>query len=150
MRRGGRLFYAAAPSQVYAEVKRLHRSGHLTAHTAPGRTRPRTVYELSDSGRAALTEWVRAPTRYPRLQHDATTRLLVGELVSDAELLNSLEHLQTEIADRRDLLAALEERQADRAPKPRRNRELGFSLGRRLLDAHEEWLAEVRATLGRG
>src|ERR687893_608203 len=61
LRRGGRLLYAAAPSQLYAECKRLAALGLLSARTERGQTRPRTVYALTDAGRAALVAWLRRP-----------------------------------------------------------------------------------------
>ena len=50
MMRRGRINHAAAPSQYYAEPKRLERLGLLTSSKEPGRTRERTVYRLTDAG----------------------------------------------------------------------------------------------------
>lgn len=149
MRRGGRLYYAAAPSQIYAEPKRLRRLGLLRARKEPGRTRERTVYELTPKGRAALIEWLRQPSPWPRIQNEANIRLLAGDLIGDEEILGSLSHLRGEIEELRGLL---EEGERAAGPLPHRERylRLSLSLARRVLRAHLEWLQEVEEVLGSG
>ena len=48
MARRGRILDWAGESQYYVEPKRLAKLGYLEAHTEPGRTRPRTVYSLTE------------------------------------------------------------------------------------------------------
>jgi PadR family transcriptional regulator, regulatory protein AphA len=147
MRRGGRVFYAAAPSQVYAEPKRLAERGYVVARKAPGRTRERTVYALTDSGRAALRAWLAEPAPFPRVQNEANIRLLAGDLIDDATIVASLTAMRTELDELTDLIA---EGEAMMGSVPHRARylRLSFSLARRLVDAHREWLDEVEAELG--
>ncbi len=76
----GRVYWDAAPSQWYAEPKRLEAHGYLEAHKTPGRTRERTHYTLTDRGRHALREWLATPVGFPRIQHEAAVRLLVADL----------------------------------------------------------------------
>src|SRR5215467_7369335 len=56
MARHGRVLDWAGESQYYVEPKRLAKLGYLEAHQEPGRTRPRTVYSLTEQGREALRE----------------------------------------------------------------------------------------------
>src|SRR3954449_11517204 len=65
MAEDGRVYWDAAPSQWYAEPKRLEAHGYLAAHKTPGRTRERTHYTLTERGREALAEWVRTPAPRP-------------------------------------------------------------------------------------
>src|SRR5437773_8890774 len=74
MARQGRVYWTAADSQWYAEPKRLATLGYLHAEKGPGRTRDRTHYTLTDTGRAALVEWAAEPARFPRIQHEAVSR----------------------------------------------------------------------------
>ena len=53
----GRMFWEAAPSQWYAEPKRLAGLGYLDAEKLPGRTRERTHYTLTGKGCEALERW---------------------------------------------------------------------------------------------
>ena len=68
MMRTGRIYHAAAPSQYYAEPKRLERLGLLAATKEPGRTRERTVYRLTDAGIEALRDWMARPAPFPGSQ----------------------------------------------------------------------------------
>ncbi len=60
--RTGRVYWTAAPSHFYAEPKRLAKLGYLSAHKEPGRTRERTVYELTAKGRRAVAAWLAEPS----------------------------------------------------------------------------------------
>lgn len=143
----GQMFFTSSPSQVYAEPKRLLALGWVTAEKAAGRTRNRTVYRLTDTGREALREHLRQPAGFPRLQHAAARRLFAGDMITDAEILTSLQQLRTDI---RELSATIDENEArmSRFPKRARYARLLHSLGRRLLQAHSDWLDEVESTLG--
>jgi PadR family transcriptional regulator AphA len=146
MRRGGSLFWSAAPSKLYAEPKRLDRLGYLSSRTEVGRTHPRTVYSLTEAGERALRAFVAEPTPFPRIQHEGAVRLVAGGFADDAALLASLRHLEVEIAA---LEALRDESEARAATLPGRERYLRLvgSLGRHLLAAHRAWLAEVEAEL---
>lgn len=146
-RRGGRLFYAAAPSQLYAEPKRLAERGYVVARKAPGRTGERTIYTLTDRGREALRAWLAEPARFPRIQNEANIRLLAGDLIDDATIVASLTAMRAEL-DELEALVAEGEATMPTVPHRARYLRLSFSLARRLLDAHREWLDEIEAELG--
>lgn len=145
--RGG-MFWTASPSQVYAEPKRLLDLGWVVAEKQPAKTRHRTLYRLTDAGRDALREWLRSPAGFPKLQHGPAMRLFAGDMIDDAEILESLEQLRDDIAR----MAADVQRSIDRAPGvPHRTRYLLLQqdLGLRVLQAHRDWLDHVRRELGR-
>ena len=147
MRRGGRLFYAAAPSQVYAEPKRLQRLGYLTSRREPGRTRERTVYALTDRGREALRAWLAEPAPFPRIHNEANVRLLAGDLIDDATIVRSFAAMRAEL-DELEQLVAEGESMATEVPFRERYLRLSFSLARKLLAAHRTWIAEIERELG--
>ena len=148
MRAQGGLYWAAAESQWYAEPKRLEELGLLRSTRQPGRTTPRTHYELTDEGAAALREWLGQPSSLPRTQHEALVRVLAADLGSDDEVLASLGALREDVAAKRELLAAAKER-AETLPHRERNLRLAHRLGDLLLDAHEQWLDDVERELAR-
>jgi DNA-binding PadR family transcriptional regulator len=149
IRRGGPVYWTAAASQVYAEPKRLARLGYLTAAKEPGKTHDRTVYRLTAAGREALTAWLRSPSPFPRIQHEASVRLLAGDMIADAEIVTSLQGLRREIAA---VSALVDEMEAARPKLPHRERylRLEHSLARRLLQAQLDWIEEVEQELGTG
>jgi DNA-binding PadR family transcriptional regulator len=147
MARQGRVYWTAAESQWYSEPKRLAKLGFLRAEKRPGRTRERTHYTLTETGRAALLEWAAEPARFPRIQHEAVTRLLLGDMVPDAVLVAGLQSMRTEIAE---IAAQLGAADAAAAEVPHRTRylRLNHALARRILDAHSTWIDQVERELG--
>jgi DNA-binding PadR family transcriptional regulator len=146
MRAQGGIYWAAAESHWYAEPKRLERLGYLRSQKEPGRTTQRTRYELTDEGLAALRAWLAEPSSLPRVQNEAVVRLLAADLGDDRDVLASLEALEQEIATVRTQLEAALERAAE-LPHRERYLSLVHRLGELLLDAHEQWLDEVREEL---
>ena len=149
MRLGGRLFWAAAPSKLYAEPKRLQALGYLHAARAPGRTRDRTVYSLTAAGEDALRAWIAQPSSWPRIQHEAVVRVLAGDIADDAALADSLAAMRTEI----DELEELQRESIGRAaalPHRARYLEMVQDLGRRLVATHREWIDDVEEALHAG
>ena len=65
----------AGESQYYTEPKRLAALGYLDARREPGRTRPRTVYTLTEKGLDALCDYARTPVAFTPLNSDVLLRL---------------------------------------------------------------------------
>jgi DNA-binding PadR family transcriptional regulator len=144
----GGLYWAAAESQWYAEPKRLERLGLLRSTRQPGRTTPRTHYELTEEGSSALREWLAQPSSLPRIQHEALVRVLAADLGSDEDVLASLGALREDVEAKRELLEAAKERAAT-LPHRERQLRLVHRLGELLLDAHEQWVDEVEQELAK-
>lgn len=142
----GRVFWDAAPSQWYAEPKRLARLGYLDAAKQPGRTRERTHYTLTSSGIAALEEWARTPAPLPRMQHETVVRLLSADLVPAAAVREGLAALRGEVESALGHLAAARaawpslEHRADLLAVNDRYAE-------NLLRLQLQWLADAERTL---
>ena len=146
LRRGRAFAIHHAPSQYYAEPKRLARLGYLSARKEPGKTRERTHYTLTDKGLTALRKWAAKPSPYPRIDSEGHTRLLAADLVGEKRVRESISALRVEIAD---LSAQLDEAEAVAETLPHRKKYLllNLRLARRLLDAHLEWVDEVEREL---
>jgi DNA-binding PadR family transcriptional regulator len=146
MARQGRVYDWAGESQYYVEPKRLARLGYLEASKAPGRTRERTVYRLTDAGLEALRAWAETPATFPQLKSDPLVRLLVADLVGEGPTARSLAALRDDIAD---LQARLDVAEAVAETLPHRAKYLLLAHGlvRRTLDLHLEWVDEVEREL---
>jgi DNA-binding PadR family transcriptional regulator len=147
MMRNGRVYWTAAPSHFYAEPKRLARLGYLSAHKEPGKTRERTVYELTAKGRKAVAEWLAEPSAFIRIQNEPVVRLLGADLAhSPSDVRHSLEAIRGEIAE---LEAGLDEAEpvAEELPHRERYLRLNDRLARRLLAAFGDWLDDVEREL---
>ncbi len=149
-RRGGQIYYAVAPSRMYAEPKRLEQLGYVRSEKRPGKTRERTFYTLTERGRDALRAWLREPPSFPRIQNEAVAKLMAGDVLGDdAELLAALLGLRDEIEDQQ---RKLDEARARLAALPHRRTYLLLihELGNRFLQLQREWLDDVEAELGGG
>jgi DNA-binding PadR family transcriptional regulator len=147
MMRTGRVYWTAAPSHFYAEPKRLAKLGYLSAHKEPGRTRERTVYELTAKGRRAVAAWLAEPSGFIRIQNEPAVRLLGADLARNpVEVRKSLAAIRGEIEELTEGL----DRSAEVAPSlPHRERylEINSRLSRRILTAFSDWLDEVESEL---
>jgi len=142
MMRRGRIYHAAAPSQYYAEPKRLERLGLLSSSKEPGRTRERTVYRLTDAGVAALEEWVGHPSPFPRLAGEPPVRIISAEVTGEGAVRDSLLAMRAEMAELRANAEELEQ-QASTMPHREKYLLLNARLAKQVLNAYERWLDEV-------
>jgi DNA-binding PadR family transcriptional regulator len=146
MAQRGRILDWAGESQYYVEPKRLAKLGYLEARTEPGRTRPRTVYSLTDKGLEALREFARTPVTVTPVKSEVLLRLLIADLVGEDVTRASIATLRDDIAD---LVARLDESEAAAHALPHREKYLLLVNGflRRLVDLHSELVDEVERKL---
>jgi DNA-binding PadR family transcriptional regulator len=79
-----------AESNVYAEPKRLVAAGLAEARKEWTGDRRRTVYSITESGRAALREWLAAPSTRQRYESEAVLKVFFGENGTRDEMIASL------------------------------------------------------------
>lgn len=146
-RRGGQVYYAVAPSRMYAEPKRLEELGYVRSEKRPGKTRERTFYTLTDRGRDALRAWLLEPPAFPRIQNEAVAKLMAGDVLGDDEqLLETLTALRREIDAQQAKLDGARERLST-LPHRRKYLLLIHELGEGFLQLQRDWLDAVEAEL---
>jgi DNA-binding PadR family transcriptional regulator len=142
MARRGRILDWAGESQYYVEPKRLARLGYLEARKGPGRTRPRTVYSLTEKGVQALRDYARTPVTLTPVKSEPLLRLLIADLVGEEVTRESFATLRADIADvieRLDASVAV----ADALPHRRKYLLMVYRHLRRLVELHEDLVDEV-------
>jgi DNA-binding PadR family transcriptional regulator len=144
--RRGRMLAWAGESQYYAEPKRLARLGYLDAQRAPGVTRERTVYRLTEKGLDALRAYAETPAAFTPLKSEPLLRLLIADLVGEEPTRESLGALRADIDD---LRSRLDQSEAAAAGLPHRRTYLLLVIGflRRYLDLHEQLVDDVEREL---
>jgi DNA-binding PadR family transcriptional regulator len=142
----GRLLAWAGESRYYTEPKRLAQLGYLEARREPGRTRPRTVYTLTDRGRRALAAYAQSPVSVTPFKSDPLLRLLICDLVGERVTRESLGTLRDDVAD---LRARLDDAARTARELPHREKYLTIvnAFLHRLLDAHLELVDTVEREL---
>jgi DNA-binding PadR family transcriptional regulator len=143
----GRILAWAGESQYYVEPKRLAKLGYLAASKAPGKTRERTVYTLTDKGWTALREWARTPVTFTPFKSEMLTRMLIADLVGEPATREGIATLRDDIADLSARLA--EARQsAEQLPHRRTYLLLTTAFLGELLQLHLDWIDDVERELG--
>jgi DNA-binding PadR family transcriptional regulator len=147
MMREGQGVWEAARSQYYAEPKRLARLGYLESAKQPGQTTERTHYTLTAKGTEALGAWLRAPTRYSRIQSEPAIHLLAADFVDDAVTVRSLAAMREQLAE---LSAGVDSAAARAHEFPHRERYLriNHAFFRAIIKAHEDLIDSVEKELG--
>jgi len=93
MRKSMHYMWPRAESNVYAEPNRLVEAGLATAREEWTGRRRRTIYEITDAGRAALVAWLRAASAAERYESEALVKVLFAENGSRDELLTAIRSL---------------------------------------------------------
>ena len=83
--------------QIYNTLSSLERDSLVTSEEVPQRgAPPRRVYELTDEGRAALEEWVTAPTATPTLKEEFIVKLVLAHVASIADPMTLVDRQRRE------------------------------------------------------
>jgi DNA-binding PadR family transcriptional regulator len=143
----GRVYWDAAPSQWYAEPKRLAQLGLLAAEKAPGQTRERTHYTLTDAGRDAIAAWARTPAALPRMQHESVVRLLAADIVDPAAVLEGLAAMEADLAAALDGIRAGQENLAALRPERAALLAVNHRYAAALLELQRAWLRDAERAL---
>jgi len=98
MRRNVHYFFPRAESQVYAEPRRLVGLGLATSRTEAAGRRKRTVYEITDAGREALSRWLSEPvSKGPLLEFEGLLRVFLSPLGTTSDLTATLDAVRHDI-----------------------------------------------------
>jgi DNA-binding PadR family transcriptional regulator len=146
MARRGRILDWAGESQYYVEPKRLAKLGYLEARKEPGKTKPRTVYSLTDKGLQALRDYASTPVTFTPVKSDPLLRLLISDLVGDEVTRDTMGTLREDVADLKQRVADLAER-AEGLPHRRKSLTLVAGFLDDLLDLHLDLVDKVEAEL---
>jgi DNA-binding PadR family transcriptional regulator len=81
-----RFFWAASYGQIYPELRRLEAAGLVDGRSEPRGGRRRTVYALTDSGRAELREWLDRGAEVLELRDEALLKLFFAAAGPEAAI----------------------------------------------------------------
>ena len=146
MARRGRFLDWAGESQYYVEPKRLAKLGYLEARKEPGKTRPRTVYTLTDEGLDALRDYARTPVTFTPLKSDPLLRLLIADLVGEGVTRESMTTLREDVAELQERLKETAVR-AEELPHRRKYLRLVNGFLEDLLELHLKLVDDVETEL---
>lgn len=142
-----RHFWAASYGQIYPELRRLEEEGLVAGQSEPTGGRARTVYQLTDAGRAVLGDWLEdAPDAIYEVRDESMLRLFFSDMGTPEQRIRNIRAMRE--AHERTLvqLSAMEKQADHQMPEgPRLTLELGIGLHRAVVewcDATERRLNE--------
>ncbi|HEX2302479.1 MAG TPA: PadR family transcriptional regulator [Gaiella sp.] len=94
LRRSLHFYWPRAESNLYAEPKRLVEAGLAEAHDEWNGDRKRTMYSITESGRAALRDWLATAPASQRLEAEAYIRIMFGNSGTKDDLLRAIERIE--------------------------------------------------------
>lgn len=83
-------YWPRAERGIYDEPRKLVENGMATATTEATGNRERTVYTITERGRAALADWLREPSAAPQFESEAMLRVAFAENGTKEELVNAI------------------------------------------------------------
>ena len=89
-----RYVWPRAESAIYREVKRLSSMGLLDARKEHVGKRARTVYSITDMGRAALREWLATPVSPFAMDFEAMIRVFIAPLGTKEQIVTTLNQVR--------------------------------------------------------
>lgn len=144
VRRSLRWFWPRAERRIYDEPTRLVEEGLATATRELVGRRGRTVYTITDAGRAALREWLGEAPAPPSTELEGMVKVFFADAGDKDQLLASLTRIEEQATER---LAALSELagQPPRFPERRHLGALGLRLHEEQERATRRWARWARA-----
>src|SRR5215208_3671858 len=94
MKRSTRHYWPRAESKIYEEPKKLVAHGLATATREYTGRRPRTIYAITDNGRAALRHWLDEPGQPPLVEFEGIVKVLFAEQGTKQQLLATLRSIR--------------------------------------------------------
>lgn len=104
--RGVDQLWPRADRQRYNTPKRLLELGLVTARTEATGRRTRTVYSITDAGRAELSGWLDTASRPPAMEFEGMVKVLLFEQGTVEGLRAALEEMVAQATEARALFAA--------------------------------------------
>jgi len=144
-----RHFWAASYGQIYPELRRLGEAGLITGQSEPTGGRARTVYQLTDAGRAALTEWLEPePDPTFEVRDEGMLKLFFSDLGTREQRIRNIRTMRERHERTLAQLSTLEQESGHIPEGPRLALEFGIDLHRGIVEwceATERRLADEGA-----
>lgn len=144
-----RHFWAASYGQIYPELRRLEEAGLVTGQSEPTGGRARTVYELTDAGKAALTEWLDPePDPMFEVRDEGMLKLFFSDMGTDEQRIRNVRAMRQSHERTLAQLCSIEEKSDHMPAGPRLTLELGIGLHRGIVEWCEATERRLAAEVG--
>lgn len=88
-------FWSESPGQIYPALRELEEEGLVEGRAEPGeRGQEKRVYEITESGREALRDWLEQPAEPTRPRYEHSLKLFFGRVAGPEASIEHLERLR--------------------------------------------------------
>ncbi|MFC2078781.1 PadR family transcriptional regulator [Candidatus Bipolaricaulota bacterium] len=116
-------FWTVPQSQIYTTLHRMNKNGLVTSEIIPQDTRPnRRLYQLTDSGRDSLQQWLAKATSPAATRDPVLLQLWLSGLVDDETVIETLSTHVERLSQRLKLLLEKPKGKLDSQDDPPRDR----------------------------
>ncbi len=144
-------FWKASHQQIYKALRELEKQGHLASEDIPQAGKPdKVVYELTDSGRDALDEWIHGESQMRESKDDLFVKLYNLSEHNAPHLRAELEQRAQQVRERQALYEKIRERRYAKPQQlPLRQRGIYCALlaGIRHNEMYLDWIDEALALM---
>lgn len=156
--RSTRGFWPTSLAQVYPELGRLERAGLLRRSEDPRGARQRSVYEVTEQGEAALSNWLRSAREAPlQLRDEGLLKLFFADALPREDQLTLVRRQreraqQAEQVIREEMIPLAEAQATTGARYPAIAAQLGadmYAYARRWFERLEQELTQAGQAYGR-
>lgn len=129
-----RHFWAASYGQIYPELQRLEQEGLVRSTQEPSGARARTAYDLTESGKQALEEWLASDEE---LFYESRDEGMLKLFFSDAapeDRIKNIRAMRGMYQRKFEQLSALKQSTHEMPTGPRLTLDLGLTITRCLID----------------
>ena len=91
-----RFFWPRAESRIYDEAKTLVTRGLATARETEADGRTRSVYAITDAGRAEVARWLASPPRPTALECEPLLRVFMADFCTTEQLLAAIAQVRAD------------------------------------------------------
>lgn len=133
-------FWKESDGQLYPALKALLEDGCITLLESTG-ARNKKIYELTDSGRSLLREWLILPAADAQVRSEFLLKIFLGNELKREKVISHLERERQRIKERvarlRELTKSLENHQGN--PRVVESWEMAMDAGVELTEAELRW-----------
>lgn len=140
---GARLLWQRSESRLYKEFPNLVAHGLATSRVEHQGRRARTVYTVTNAGRAALGEWLDRPGEPMYVEDETLLKILYADNGSLAQLRAQLAVVRTQIQQEYQVLIAALESETHPFPERLHLSRLVVEHRLDLLEARTRWLGRA-------
>ncbi len=145
-----RLVWPRAESSMYTEPKKLVEQGYALSRQEQVNNRLRTVYEITDAGKDALSAWLEEPAAHALIEHESMLKLALTDVSRPDLILERIEEIEQQTKQTQATTQFVVDRIGEtgfRVPQQSVQSIFGLLYGQHLLRAQELWAKDAREIL---